>query len=317
MSIQTFKKMMTGSVILVSTVLLTACASTSATTVSEGHHSDSVRSSRKSDVKVPTRTSNVTTVAPATTSFSSDQSSLAVTGTSSSASETSAVSDSDTTSSNVSTASTSSAQTSSVQSSVVPSSSVQENSIQGSSVQSGSVQSSSVKGNATQTSLSKVASGTVATSGQQDSSRVANSQQVSQVTGNANGQSSVSPVSKTSGETTQQPVSNSNSTTKGSVTTATSANGVLSNFRSQMGYNETNGSRQYTVINNGNGTYQIDVRTQAPDANISNLAGVYTYTPANKEVTTVFSGADAGNGGANTVNTPTTDNSTSTTQSNH
>ncbi|KRL55001.1 hypothetical protein [Furfurilactobacillus rossiae] len=308
MSIQTFKKMMTGSVILVSTVLLTACASTSATTVSEGHHSDSVRSSRKSDVKVPTRTSNVTMVSPATTSSSSDQSSLAVTGTSSSASDTSAVSDSNTTSSNVSVASTSSAQTSSVQSGVVPSSSVQN-----SSVQSNSTQSSSVKGNATQTSLSKVASGTVATSGQQDSS----SQQVSQVTGNVNGQSSVSSTSKTNSETTQQSISSSNSSTKSSSTNVTSTNGILSNFRSQMGYNETNGSRQYTVISNGNGTYQIDVRTQAPDANISNLSGVYTYTPANKEVTTVFSGADAGNGEANTVNTPTTDNSTSATQSNH
>lgn len=63
---------------------------------------------------------------------------------------------------------------------------------------------------------------------------------------------------------------------------------ILSAFRQQMGFEETDGSRQYQVSDLGHQQYQIDVRSQAPDPAVSNLTGVYRYDTNTQQVTNLL-----------------------------
>lgn len=64
-------------------------------------------------------------------------------------------------------------------------------------------------------------------------------------------------------------------------------NPALIAFRNQLGVTGTDSNMQYMVTPSADGTVQIDVRSQAPDPEVSNLVGVYTYNPSTQAISAV------------------------------
>lgn len=61
---------------------------------------------------------------------------------------------------------------------------------------------------------------------------------------------------------------------------------VAEQFRALKGYTSTD--YDVFVTNNHDGTYNIEVRRQAPDPQITNMIGTYVYNPTTGAVTTTF-----------------------------
>ncbi|GEK29168.1 hypothetical protein [Furfurilactobacillus siliginis] len=96
-------------------------------------------------------------------------------------------------------------------------------------------------------------------------------------------------VSDVSAQPSQQPVVTAAKPTDTSTATnaAQPVNPALTAFRNQLGVSDTDANMQYMVTPNTDGNVQIDVRTQAPDPEVSNLVGVYTYNPSTQAITAV------------------------------